>query len=47
MFASEDNQLKQEGIKHLVVKPYDKSHELYLSRVGFIKQTNGFELLLD
>mgnify|MGYP000285249531 CR=1 FL=1 len=46
MFASEDNQLKQEGIKHLVVKPYDKSHELYLSRVGFIKQTNGFELLL-
>ena len=46
MFASDNNQLKQEGIKHLVVKPYGKSHELYLSRVGFIKQKNGFELLL-
>ena len=47
MFASKDNQLKLEGIKHLVVKPYSKDHELYLSRVGFTKQANGFELVLS
>jgi len=47
MFASKDNKLKLEGIKHLVVKPYSKDHELYLSRVGFTKQANGFELVLS
>jgi hypothetical protein len=46
MFASENNQLKQEGINHLVVKPYGKDHELYLSRVGFTKNDINFELAL-
>lgn len=46
MFSSENNQLKQEGINHLVVKPYGKNHEIYLSRVGFTKKENDFELIL-
>jgi hypothetical protein len=46
MFSSENNQLKQEGINHLLVKPYGKDHELYLTRVGFIKTENDFELIL-
>lgn len=46
MFSSENNQLKQEGINHLVVKPNGKNHEIYLSRVGFTKKENDFELIL-
>lgn len=46
MFASEDNQLKKEGINHLVAKPYGKDHELYLSRVGFNNKESHFELVL-
>jgi hypothetical protein len=47
MFSKQENQLKQEGIKHLVVKPSGNEHELYLSRVGFIKQGSDFELVLS
>jgi len=47
MFSKHDNQLKEEGIKHLVVKPSDNNHELYLSRVGFTKKGNYFERVLS
>lgn len=46
MFSKHENQLKQEGIKHLVVQPSDDKHELYLNRVGFTKQGSHFELKL-
>lgn len=46
MFTGKDNQLNQEGITHLVVKPNDHEHELYLNRVGFMKINNQFELQL-
>jgi len=46
MFSKQDNQLKQEGIKHLVVSAGDDKHAQYLSRVGFTKQDNTFELKL-
>ncbi|MBL4940827.1 MAG: hypothetical protein JKY81_04100 [Colwellia sp.] len=47
MFTGHNNQLNQEGIKHLVVQPSDIKHELYLSRVGFVKKNDSFELLLS
>jgi hypothetical protein len=46
MFSRDDNQLKQEGINHLVVKPNSDCHELYLNRVGFTKHGINFELIL-
>ncbi len=46
MFSRDDNQLKQEGINHLVVKPNSDCHELYLNRVGFTKHGSNFELIL-
>jgi hypothetical protein len=46
MFSKHENQLKQEGINHLLVKPNDSKHELYLNRVGFTNQGSHFELKL-
>ncbi len=46
MFSRDNNQLKQEGINHLMVKPNSDCHELYLNRVGFTKHGNNFELIL-
>ncbi len=47
MFHGTNNQLNQEGIKHLVVQPSDNAHELYLGRVGFVKVNDFFELQLN
>jgi hypothetical protein len=47
MFSAEQNQLRQEGIKHLIVEPSDDAHELYLRRVGFTKKADHYELLIN
>ncbi|MBA6302757.1 hypothetical protein [Colwellia sp. MB02u-14] len=46
MFSHQDNKLKLEGIKHLVVEASDENHGIYLKRVGFTKQEHYFELVL-
>jgi hypothetical protein len=47
MFVRKNNQLNQYGIKQLIVKSKNSAHELYLSRVGFTKVNNYFELQLN
>lgn len=47
LFDNHNNQLKQEGIKHLVVQTSSDEHECYLKRIGFIKQGNNFERVLS
>ena len=46
LFTGQNNKLNQEGVKHLVVQSSDNTHELYLSRVGFVKIEGFFELQL-
>jgi hypothetical protein len=47
MFTTKSSQLIQEDIRHLIVYPSDKAHELYLSRVGFLKVSDYYELVLN
>jgi hypothetical protein len=47
MFFGQSNHLYQEGIKQLIVQSVDDKHELYLKRVGFVKNSNNFELVLS
>ncbi|PKG81991.1 hypothetical protein CXF85_15770 [Colwellia sp. 75C3] len=47
MFTGQSNPLNQEGVKHLIVQSIDNQHEHYLKRVGFIKKSQNFELVLN
>lgn len=46
MFTGNNNELKQEGVNHLISEPSDDLHAQYLARAGFLKVNNAFELQL-
>lgn len=46
MFSGQNNQLNQNGINHLIVKNSNKGQSAYLTRVGFIKIEEQYEMQL-